>query len=368
MIIRHKRKRWIFRLATTLVICLVIAACLAMADTTAWAETAEASAEDASGEVKMPEVVGDNGSESDTGENRTEITVRYNANGGSGAPAEQKAYAGQTIKLSSRMPVLFRRRFTHWRGSDGRKYKPGGEYEINANVTLTAQYESITIYFIGDSRTCDLYDSVKYRKNRSKLVEHRSITVNGVRCLFYAGNGARFNCSRKVTKKQTATFFNSAAKGTTNKVLADNLKKLNDKKGNIVVTWFGANDIHCKRPADARAVAKKYVDRMRLMAEKYPNVRFVLAGVTPCGPQGKYFREDSRKAFNSSLKTCVESKKLNNLRYVSVDFCKVRIKGKTRTIKEWIRRKMNLDAPQLHYKRGKMELSRAILLTMIAKA
>lgn len=73
----------------------------------------------------------------------TSYNVTYNANGGSGAPATQKKYYGQTLTLSSTKPTRTNYVFKNWNtasGGTGTTYNPGASYTANAALTLYAQW------------------------------------------------------------------------------------------------------------------------------------------------------------------------------------------------------------------------------------
>lgn len=80
-------------------------------------------------------------------------TVSYNANGGSGAPASQTKYYGQTLKLSSTKPTRTGYTFAGWGTSSTTStvsYSPGGSYTKNASITLYAvwtQNKKLTIEY-----------------------------------------------------------------------------------------------------------------------------------------------------------------------------------------------------------------------------
>lgn len=70
-------------------------------------------------------------------------TVSYNANGGTGAPANQTKYHGQTLTLSSTVPTYSGYSFSGWntnQDGSGTAYSPGGSYTANAGTTLYAQW------------------------------------------------------------------------------------------------------------------------------------------------------------------------------------------------------------------------------------
>ena len=70
-------------------------------------------------------------------------TVKYNANGGSGAPGNQTKTYGKTLTLSSTKPTRTNYNFKGWAtsASGSVKYAAGASYTANAAVTLYAVWE-----------------------------------------------------------------------------------------------------------------------------------------------------------------------------------------------------------------------------------
>lgn len=70
-------------------------------------------------------------------------TVSYNANGGSGAPANQTKTYGVNLTLSSTIPTRNLYTFKGWATSEGGSvsYEPGATYASNANLVLYAVWE-----------------------------------------------------------------------------------------------------------------------------------------------------------------------------------------------------------------------------------
>lgn len=71
-------------------------------------------------------------------------TVKYNANGGSGAPGQQTKTYGVTLTLSSTKPTRTNYNFKGWGTSAGATtvaYAAGGSYTKNASITLYAIWE-----------------------------------------------------------------------------------------------------------------------------------------------------------------------------------------------------------------------------------
>ena len=73
------------------------------------------------------------------------ITVNYNANGGSGAPASQDKYNTVDLTLSSTKPTRTNYTFISWNtksDGSGTSYQPGSKYTANESVTLYAIWKS----------------------------------------------------------------------------------------------------------------------------------------------------------------------------------------------------------------------------------
>lgn len=70
-------------------------------------------------------------------------TVKYSANGGSGAPSSQTKWYGKTLKLSTSKPTRTGYSFKGWAtsASGSVKYAAGANYTANASVTLYAVWE-----------------------------------------------------------------------------------------------------------------------------------------------------------------------------------------------------------------------------------
>lgn len=78
---------------------------------------------------------------------KTSYAVKYNANGGSGAPSSQTKWYGTTLKLSSTKPTRTGYIFQGWGTSSGDTsvdYAAGANYTANAAVTLYAIWKIIT--------------------------------------------------------------------------------------------------------------------------------------------------------------------------------------------------------------------------------
>jgi len=71
-------------------------------------------------------------------------TITYNANGGTGQPANQTKTENIALTLSTTVPVRTGYTFKGWATSAGAivaQYQPGGSYTANAGATLFAVWE-----------------------------------------------------------------------------------------------------------------------------------------------------------------------------------------------------------------------------------
>ena len=73
-------------------------------------------------------------------------SVKYNANGGTGAPDEQKKWYGEDLTLQTGKPTKPGHNFKGWATSKGGsvEYAPGAKYTANAAVTLYAVWKAET--------------------------------------------------------------------------------------------------------------------------------------------------------------------------------------------------------------------------------
>lgn len=76
----------------------------------------------------------------------TSYAVKYNANGGSGAPSAQTKWKDQTLKLSTTKPTQTGYTFAGWAtsASGSVAYAAGANYTANAAVTLYAKWTALT--------------------------------------------------------------------------------------------------------------------------------------------------------------------------------------------------------------------------------
>lgn len=74
---------------------------------------------------------------------KTSYAVKYDANGGSGAPGAQTKWYGESLTLSSTKPTRTGYTFVKWntaKNGSGTNYNPGASYTSNGAVTLYAQW------------------------------------------------------------------------------------------------------------------------------------------------------------------------------------------------------------------------------------
>ena len=78
---------------------------------------------------------------------KTSYTIKYNANGGSGAPSSQTKWYNTALTLSSTKPTRTGYTFSKWNtaaGGSGAAYSPGASYTVNSAATLYAQWIALT--------------------------------------------------------------------------------------------------------------------------------------------------------------------------------------------------------------------------------
>ena len=88
----------------------------------------------------------------------TPYTVTYDANGGSGAPAQQQKSEGIALTLSSTVPTRDGHNFQRWttaQNGGGTAYSPGATYTADADATLYAQW--VASDFPGSGTATDPY-------------------------------------------------------------------------------------------------------------------------------------------------------------------------------------------------------------------
>ena len=105
-------------------------------------------------------------------------TVSYNANGGSGAPANQTKYYGQTLTLSATIPTRTGYTFKGWSTSSSATsatYSSGGSYTANAKATLYAVWQVNTYIVSYDANGGSGAPASQIKTHGVKLVLSRTI-------------------------------------------------------------------------------------------------------------------------------------------------------------------------------------------------
>ena len=80
----------------------------------------------------------------------TTYTVKYDANGGTGAPSNQTKKQGESLTISTAKPTKTGYTFTSWntkKDGIGTKYDIGASYTVDADLTLYAQYKENTVTY-----------------------------------------------------------------------------------------------------------------------------------------------------------------------------------------------------------------------------
>lgn len=101
-------------------------------------------------------------------------TVKFDANGGSGAPANQTKTYGIDLTLSSTKPTRQLYNFLGWgtsSSSSSAVYQPGGKYTANADITLYAVWELAWIAPILSSPQC-------FRSNQNGVADDTGTYVH----------------------------------------------------------------------------------------------------------------------------------------------------------------------------------------------
>lgn len=151
---------------------------------------------------------------------KTSKTITYNANGGSGAPATQTKWYGETLTLSSTKPTRTNYNFKGWATSSTATtaaYQAGGSYTENPsdNVTLYAVWE---LAYVAPTLTIAAYRS-DASGNRSPE-STSNITVEYSWSLNETG-GTNTSCTitpKLGTSGQSAASYTNAKTGSDKKV------------------------------------------------------------------------------------------------------------------------------------------------------
>lgn len=178
------------------------------------------------------------GGETGGGENPTPTTytVKYDANGGTGAPSNQTKKQGESLTISTAKPTKTGYTFTSWntkKDGTGTKYDIGASYTTDSDVTLYAQYKENTITY-----------TVKYDANGGTGAPSNQTKTKGKELVLSTTvptkEGYKFvNWNTK--KDGTGTSYNAGSKYTTEAsvtLYAQYEKELNEEETKYTITFY----------------------------------------------------------------------------------------------------------------------------------
>ena len=167
---------------------------------------------------------------------QTEFTVKYDANGGSGAPASQKKEIGKNLVIAGRIPTRYGHEFRGWgteAGSQGAAYLPGENYTANADQTLYAvwktasvmeNFQNVKVDIAGAGRMYHVISQVSgtYRFESTGSLDTKATLYNAEGTVLASdddgGNGRNFLLNYHLNSGETyyieAKLYNSAATGS----------------------------------------------------------------------------------------------------------------------------------------------------------
>lgn len=166
----------------------------------------------------------------------TTYTVKYDANGGTGAPSNQTKKQGESLTISTAKPTKTGYTFTSWntkKDGTGTKYDIGASYTTDSDVTLYAQYKENTITY-----------TVKYDANGGTGAPSNQTKTKGTDLVLSdikpTKEGYIFvNWNTK--KDGTGTSYNAGSKYTTEAsvtLYAQYEKELNEEETKYTITFY----------------------------------------------------------------------------------------------------------------------------------
>lgn len=166
----------------------------------------------------------------------TTYTVKYDANGGTGAPSNQTKKQGESLTISTAKPTKTGYTFTSWntkKDGTGTKYDIGASYTTDADLTLYAQYKKNTVTY-----------TVKYDANGGENAPKEQTKTKGKELVLSTTvptkEGYKFvNWNTK--KDGTGTSYNAGAKYTTEASItlyAQYEKELNEEETKYTITFY----------------------------------------------------------------------------------------------------------------------------------
>lgn len=166
----------------------------------------------------------------------TTYTVKYDANGGTGAPSNQTKKQGESLTISTAKPTKTGYTFTSWntkKDGTGTKYDIGASYTVDAELTLYAQYKENTVTY-----------AVKYDANGGENAPKEQTKTKGKELVLSTTvptkEGYKFvNWNTK--KDGTGTSYNAGSKYTTEAsvtLYAQYEKELNEEETKYTITFY----------------------------------------------------------------------------------------------------------------------------------
>ena len=166
----------------------------------------------------------------------TTYTVKYDANGGTGAPSNQTKKQGESLTISTAKPTKTGYTFTSWntkKDGTGTKYDIGASYTTDSDVTLYAQYKENTITY---TVKYDANGGTGAPSNQTKTKDKELVLSTTVP----TKEGYKFvNWNTK--KDGTGTSYNAGSKYTTEAsvtLYAQYEKELNEEETKYTITFY----------------------------------------------------------------------------------------------------------------------------------
>ena len=166
----------------------------------------------------------------------TTYTVKYDANGGTGAPSNQTKKQGESLTISTAKPTKTGYTFTSWntkKDGTGTKYDIGASYTTDSDVTLYAQYKESTITY---TVKYDANGGTGAPSNQTKTKDKELVLSTTVP----TKEGYKFvNWNTK--KDGTGTSYNAGSKYTTEAsvtLYAQYEKELNEEETKYTITFY----------------------------------------------------------------------------------------------------------------------------------